>query len=898
MFFLSLCINKPDFFEITYSFLYFCNYKYKTDRSRSTMKYQQPLLILILLCLVGKLDASSLYDYGLYLKSHAVSGVERTTLYLDDNRPFPIKNDFTISFQIYVRANEPDFGSILHLHTNTNQYIRFSFVAGEERHFPALVLNEGIITIDTPIEREKWLDVSMHLRLKENVIEVDYDNKKISAMVPLQGAESISAQFGQMENYLADVAPVNIRNVLVTQDGKQTREWKLWKHNDDICYDMKERAIARAVHPFWLIDNHIEWKLIQQTHIPGKLDVAFNAREALFYLVKPQTIEVLDEKGTLQKEITIRGGYPAVEYPNHLMYDTLTNKLVSYYLKERTSSSFSFDTEQWSNEERNLQEASNYNHARTFNPADSSFYFFGGYGFYQYRNDLFRMKSGSYKLEQVTYERPLYPRYSAAMTIVGDELYIFGGRGNKYGKQELSTHFYFGLCAINLKDNQSRIVWQRNASQSDGTLMASTMYFEPSDSSFYAVSMNKGGVLWKISMKDSVYTEVSKPIYNELNYQDCDFSLYASPSHGKLFLVLDKILNDHSHNVAIYSINLPLVNQEDIRQPEESTLLPTGRSYLYVVVILLMLLIGGLIFYRVRYTRKKNGTLPAEKPADETKSRIERNIQETPETPDFRIAQEQETTQEAEPAPVKHINYDDRSRASISLFGCFNVRDKEGNDITSNFTPRLKHLLILLILYTEKNPQGILANKATEILWPDKEETAARNNRNVNLRKLRVLLESIGDMEVVTENNFLRIKWGTNVFCDYHTLLTCTRQYEQEKSEELFNRILELLLYGPLLPNTIFDWLDDFKDAYSSHSIDLLKNLLDVEIQRNHQEMIIRLADIMFLHDPLNEEALAAKCAVLSAQGKKGIARNLYDRFCKEYRDSMGENYKVPFAEL
>jgi DNA-binding SARP family transcriptional activator len=210
----------------------------------------------------------------------------------------------------------------------------------------------------------------------------------------------------------------------------------------------------------------------------------------------------------------------------------------------------------------------------------------------------------------------------------------------------------------------------------------------------------------------------------------------------------------------------------------------------------------------------------------------------------------------------------------------------------------LKHLLILLILYTEKNPQGILASKATEILWPDKEETAARNNRNVNLRKLRVLLESIGDMEVVTENNFLRIKWGTSVFCDYHTLMTCTKQFEQEKSEELLNRILELLLYGPLLPNTVFDWLDDFKDAYSSHSIDLLKNLLEIEIQRNHQEMIIRLADIMFLHDPLNEEALAAKCTVLSAQGKKGIARNVYDRFCKEYRDSMGENYKIPFVSL
>ena len=308
----------------------------------------------------------------------------------------------------------------------------------------------------------------------------------------------------------------------------------------------------------------------------------------------------------------------------------------------------------------------------------------------------------------------------------------------------------------------------------------------------------------------------------------------------------------------------------------------------------MLFIISGTIFYRSKYSKKKKST-PVTKTREEKLSVIESHIdRKQPEIPEYQVTQEKR--QDFETTLTRTADYYDRNRASISLFGCFNVRDKEGNDITSNFTPRLKHLLILLILYTEKNPQGILASKATEILWPDKEETAARNNRNVNLRKLRVLLESIGDMEVVTENNFLRIKWGTSVFCDYHTLMT--KQFEQEKSEELLNRILELLLYGPLLPNTVFDWLDDFKDAYSSHSIDLLKNLLEIEIQRNHQEMIIRLADIMFLHDPLNEEALAAKCTVLSAQGKKGIARNVYDRFCKEYRDSMGENYKIPFVSL
>ena len=860
------------------------------------MKYQLQILLSVLLCMVGKVDASSLYDYGLSLKSHSVPGIERTTLYLDDNQPFSIKNDFIISFQMYVRANEHDFGTILHLHTNTNQFIRFSFVAGEERHFPALVLNEGIININSPIEREKWLDVSLHLRLKDNVIEIDYDNKKISAMAPLQGVKSVTALFGQMKEYLSDVAPIDLRNVTITQDGKQIREWKLWKHNDTVCYDEIEGAVARAIHPVWLIDNHIEWKLVHQAKIPGKLDVAFNAREALFYLVRSQSIDVLDENGTLQKEIAIRGGYPAVEFPNHLLYDTLSNKLVSYYPKKGITSRFSFDTERWSNEIRNTEEASNYNHARTFNPADSSFYFFGGYGFYQYRNDLYRMKYSTNQIEQVEYERPLYPRYSAAMAIVGDELYIFGGRGNKYGKQELSSHYYWGLCAINLKNKQSRIVWQKNQPQEEGTIMASTMYFEPSDSSFYAVSTNKGGVLWKISMKDSVYSEVSKPIYNESTYQDSDFSLYTSQSHGKLFLVLDKILSNHTHELAIYSINMPLVNEVDIRQSTAGESI-NNRWYLYAIGILLLLVLAGFVLYRFKYNGK-NKKAPATKKGTEKTVATTGKVQSQSDVPESKTIPKKEWMQESETIFTETVNYYDRSRASISLLGCFNVRDKDGNDITSNFTPRLKHLLILLILYTEKNAQGILASKTTEILWPEKEETAARNNRNVNLRKLRVLLESIGDMEVMIENNFLRIKWGTGVFCDYHTLITCTKQFEQEKSEELLNRILEILLYGPLLPNTILDWLDDFKDDYSSYSIDLLKNLLDIEISRNHQDMIIRLADIMFLHDPLNEEALAAKCSVLVTQGKKGIARNLYDRFCKEYHDSMGETYKVPFADL
>lgn len=848
---------------------------------QKTMRHRLLILILLLFGFADSTDAFTLYDYGLYFKSHSVPGDERTSLFLDNNRPFPIKDEFIVSFQMYVRNNEPDFGSILHLRTNTQQLIRLSLVAGEGNHIPALVFNEGMVPFDIPIEREKWLDVSVRLRLRDNVVEVDYDGKKAAAMVPLQKVENVIALFGEMDNYLADVAPFNLKNVIITQDGKQTREWKLWKHNTDVCYDEKQGAVARAVNPFWLIDNHIEWKQVYRKKNQGRLDVAFNAREALLYLVRPQAIEVLDEDGVRQQEITVRGGYPAMEYTNHLLYDTLNNKLVSYNLKKSTVSYFSFDTETWSGRKHDTEKSYYYNHARTFNPADSSFYFFGGYGFYQYRNELFRLKSGTDKVEKIEYEHPLHPRYSAAAAVVGDELYFFGGRGNKYGKQELISQYYFGLCALNIKTKQSRPVWEKTFFK-EGTIMASSMYFEPSDSSFYAISMQNGGTLWKIFMKDSVCVKVSKPIQNAINYQDCDFSLYSSPSHGKLFLVLDKIMSDHSHDVAIYSINMPLLNEVDImQQPDEED--SANHWYVYAAVALLLIGLGALMLY---HRPKRRGN---RKTVRDTSVQTPPKVQDT---------LNKKTISGMEPTPAAMVNYYDRSCASISLLGGFNVRDKKGNDITTHFTPRLKHLLILLIVYTEKNEQGILASKATEILWPEKEETSARNNRNVNLRKLRILLESIGDVEVVAENNFLHIKWGDNVFCDYHTLFACIRRFKEDESTELLNRILELLLYGPLLPNTLLDWLDDFKDAYSSYSIDLLKNLLEIEVSHNRQDMIIRIADIMFLHDPFNEEALAAKCTVLYTQGKKGIARNVYDRFCKEYKDSMGEDYKIPFTEI
>ncbi|MFR3549388.1 MAG: hypothetical protein ACLTTW_03630 [Coprobacter sp.] len=60
----------------------------------------------------------------------------------------------------------------------------------------------------------------------------------------------------------------------------------------------------------------------------------------------------------------------------------------------------------------------------------------------------------------------------------------------------------------------------------------------------------------------------------------------------------------------------------------------------------------------------------------------------------------------------------------------------------------------------------------------------------------------------------------------------------------------------------------------------------------------LQLTDVIFLYDSLNEDALTTKCYILYNSGKKGLAKNTYDNFCKEYFSLLGERYKYSLAQI
>lgn len=328
-------------------------------------------------------------------------------------------------------------------------------------------------------------------------------------------------------------------------------------------------------------------------------------------------------------------------------------------------------------------------------------------------------------------------------------------------------------------------------------------------------------------------------------------------------------------DISIYSLDYPPVPIDRLSQlPALNNQSPKSN---HTILIIIAVVVIAVVLIGVLYYKKRN--------------RIK--IKATDDSA-FPLKSKEEISQ------IQENNYYNFTRNSICFLNGFNVMDKDGNNVKGQFTPTLKNLLILLILSTEKDNNGIFGNKLIQLLWFDKNEEAAKNNRNVYISKLRSILENVGCVEIINKNGFWSIALDKNIRCDYIKAMRLFSSIEEENFKDpiQINKLLELLLRGVLLPNTEIDWLDNFKSTFSNMTIDFLTKLSRKEEYSMDNQLRLKISDMLFLHDLINEEALYIKCSILFNSGKKGIAKNVYDNFCKEYYNLLGINYKYSLVDI
>jgi two-component SAPR family response regulator len=233
----------------------------------------------------------------------------------------------------------------------------------------------------------------------------------------------------------------------------------------------------------------------------------------------------------------------------------------------------------------------------------------------------------------------------------------------------------------------------------------------------------------------------------------------------------------------------------------------------------------------------------------------------------------------------------------IQLFGDFKVLDRNGTDISSQFTPKLKQLFLIILLYSQRNKNGISTKELTDILWMGHSSQSAKNSRGVTIRKLRLIIEALETVQINFHIDRWSMAFSGNVYCDY---IECVKLLKQEKVHDMdFNlNFYRIIQEGELFKGESYDWLDDFKGYIGNNIVDILLKFVNELTLEHDSELILKLADRILETDPVNDQALACKLKVLVGQNNYNLARFTFDRFCQLYEELYGEKFAAKFEEL
>lgn len=804
---------------------------------------------------------------GLSLNAHTHLAEKRTSFKLDEGKGLQLNQELTMSFDMLVRDENSYFGFIFRVITDTNQNMDLIFSLDKQyKPFPELIVGDNTYPIAHSIKTNSWFPVEICFSRKNKQIALTYDNSTFEVPFPFEQVKELYISFGKCSHgkfASTDVAPVNIKDIKIKEGNDEIRYWKLDKHRGDVCYDLVSGQQAVAENPHWEIDEHCTWQKVTTIPIDNNVQLAFDQKNAILYVV-PDASKVIafDMKAMRKREIHVKSGYPAAGNFSQLVMDTLHNRLISFNIDDEEISFFSFKDSSWTRKEKPTYESIFWHHSSLFSmDNDSSIFTFGGYGGFKYNNILMQIFPFKNVWQKHTIEN-IYPRYSAATAIVGNDLYIYGGRGSKTGRQELSTEYMYDLHKMNIETGKTTHVGNF-AIDKVTYLPAENMIFNQEDSCFYLLTDYDGGHLMKLSLKDKKASLMGNALSDKMSSLHLYRNLFYEPASSKIYAIYDKTPQNSMKSVAVYSMKYPPLMVSDTVQP----VIATRMGHFYWILTGVSILLGCIIlFYRFRKKERK--------PEAET------------------TVVDEDLKQEENKA------FFDLTKSNISLLGGLSIIDKTGENITGSFSPTLRNLLLVLILYSNGPKKGIISSKLDELLWGDKDENSARNNRNVSIRKLRILLENVGEVPVTTNNNYWNISFGEDVFCDYFELMSYLQNPKSLEDEDHFYKFLDLASLGSLLPNMQIDWIDPFKSELSSVLIDLLLELSKKEKYRKNNKLIIRLADAIFFNDPLNEEALQLKCLALFNSGKTGLAKNTYDNFCKEYKALLDVQYDKTFNHI
>ncbi|WP_184543747.1 galactose oxidase [Mucilaginibacter sp. FT3.2] len=839
----------------------------------------------ILLNILFLLQANA-QSYGLGFYSHEVVQDKRTTLDLSINNVSP-KDNLEVSFDLsFIPNHAIYFGYILRLVDDNKQNIDLVYDnQANTRHFKIIVgerLSKISFNIDEKLLFERW----NRLRLV-----VDYKNDKITVF---SGRESFAESGVHLQqpghNYkllfganaykqyqTTDLPPLKLRDVNVLQGERLMANWPLNEWEGNVANETVNQNNGVITNPLWIKARHRNWQLENEFTVPGDASSAFDTvNEAVYIITQDSLVNFSINKTPQLTSAPYHSGRQLMVPGDQSLF--VNNKLYYLYIDQMAIGTYDFNSQRWDKGFKN--QATNNGHFNKFySKADSSIYTIGGYGQLIYKDSVKRYNVVTNIWQKVKVKGETFtPRYLAGLgtDAAGDTAYVIGGYGSASGQQIVNPKNLYDMMRFSVKDKSFKKLFSIDVKNED-FVFANSLVINSKDRSYYGLifpqhKFNSSLQLIKGSLDRSGYHLVGDTIpflFHDIHsYADLCFF----PRSGK-FLALTMFRENEQTRIKIYSLLSPPEPLAD-REVEIGHI-----NYFLWISGVCVAGLGLAVLVVISRRRKKALVTPPV-------------ILKPVESPSFVV-------NDAEPEAIAEDDHTrNHCKNAIFLFGDLQLFTPEGHEITKYFTPLLKELFLVILLYSVKLDRGVSSEKLNEILWFDKSEKSARNNRSVNIAKLKSLLDKMGHCHLSKDTGYWKIEIDySHIMVDYHNYLNIVSNKTRLNKQKII-QLTHITQRGNFLSNIEYEWLDAFKSEVSNEIIDTYIQFANSVQIADDPEFLIKLANDIFYFDPVNEEAMILKCKALAHIGKHSLAKNTFENFNKEYKVIYGEAFNRDFNSI
>jgi DNA-binding SARP family transcriptional activator len=820
--------------------------------------------------------------YGLKFQSHDVVLDKRTELNLSPDYFFKFQDEFEISFDYRIDLLRPTdysalFGYVFRVISLENYNIDLLITPTPTINLNLVIgKNNSIIQVGSPNNAiDGWVNLRVKFLLNEDrLIFYTPDTFYVQENVGLKSNDSFKIIFGanDCENFkTSDVPSMSIKEIRIFEKGKLKYHWPLDEEKGNIAENTLSKKVASVKNPSWLKNNHQAWELRYQNEIEGFILVASDTENGKIFLVGEDELFIYSAQENNIRLIKYRDKPLFLTNNYKAIYNSRDKNILCYMLDKRLIYNLDILTGEWNEIGETSASESNFMHHNSyFNPEENSIYIFGGYGMHTYHNDINRVDLTKNEWQVLSTDKNIFPpRYLAGLGSLNDTIYLLGGYGSLTGSQMVNPHSYFDLLGYSIK-NHSLFKKFEIPRLIDDMCIANNIWIDKKNRDYYALVFEKikfEGALQLI--KGNVDNPNVKKVGDEIPFKFQDVKSYASlfyfPKQKKLFAFTSFATDSSTSLFDIYSIDYP---------PNDSNIEPlyakSRKNLLFIYFAITFVFLSGFLYWYIKWKRM-----------------AQRISVDTNDLNELAITKESVTE-----LPIENPKY------QLVFFGGFQVFSKSYKDITNKFSPLLKELFLLILLYTHKDNKGISSEKISEYLWFDKSELSARNNRAVNIAKLKSILAEIGAIELTKKTGYWKILYNyKDVKSDYAEFLQITSS-KSNLTKQNISRLVDITQRGAFLINSNYEWLDDFKSDVSDKIVDTLVAYAEKCDLKTDAEFIVHLADCIFNFDRSNEEAMVLKCKAEYCLGKHSLAKLTYEKFIKEYQQLYNEEYKKSFNEI